>query len=211
MFKREYPDTPDHVFVAPPTFFTHGLLRVDDQGVLILNYLLAQWIPGRRHRDGPFYIKIGMNDIFLPAHVNGNHWALIFIKDQWKTIYYYDSKWERNNGGRLLKATLHLLMEMVGQQWREDIDIAPWLLNFDLDEWNLVDLGTAVTQQPNGSDCGVYVCYYIFVLMFMNPRHYHVVDSGTNSMNGFRRKLGRMLFDRTLNMSEFGYREFLSL
>jgi Ulp1 protease family, C-terminal catalytic domain len=204
MFKTEFPASPKHVFIAAPTFFTRGL-------PLILNYLLAHWIPGMRSKDGPFCIRPGTNDIFLPVHLNGNHWALIFVKGQWKTIYYYDSMWQPHNGSKYLRATLHVLMEMVVHQWESADELAPWLHDFDLDEWKLVDLGKAITQQPNTCDCGVYVCYYIFVLMFASPRHYHVVIDKKNSMDGFRRKLCRLLFDRTLNMDSMGFAKFLSL
>ena len=214
MFKNDFPNNPDHVFIAPPTFYSRGMMHEDKEGNLILNYLLAQWIPGMRVRDGPFILKRGQNDIFIPAFVNDNHWSLLLVKGQWKTIFYYDSMWHPANGRKLLKATLHVLMEMIGKYWQEGSDrteIAPWLLDFDPEQWKLVDLGKAVSQQPNGNDCGVYVLYFIFVTMFLSPRHYHVIKPGKNSMNGFRRKLARMLFDRTVDMKDFGLSQFLAL
>jgi hypothetical protein len=129
--------------------------------------------------------------------------------------FYFDSLW--TDGSPILRTLLFFLSKMASQA-KDCEDLAPWLCDFNPSEWTLVDLGgdgSVVPQQGNDYDCGVYVCIFMTYLICM-PRPYLILRDDDAfrprnknspflneytfqlSVNGFRRKMQRLLFDKTI-------------
>ena len=86
-----------------------------------------------------------MGKIFIPLHVNNNHWvlAVIFVKS--KKIRYYDS---------LRKDTKPYAAEI--KQWIQDEASVEKVPGFNIDEWS-AEVDKSTPQQKNGYDCGVFM------------------------------------------------------
>lgn len=83
--------------------------------------------------------------VLWPIHVNLEHWALLIINVQDKTVRYIDSK---AYTGRGYLAMVEKFLVSVAQDQP----------NFLIGDWTFME-GTAETpQQRNGWDCGVFVC-----------------------------------------------------
>jgi sentrin-specific protease 1 len=92
---------------------------------------------------------IDMDMVFVPIHVNGNHWCMACINFTRQRFEYYDSLGGRNT------ECLHNLRQYV-------IDEAKLYSHADIDlsQWVFYMPGTQVPQQNNGSDCGVFACKF---------------------------------------------------
>jgi hypothetical protein len=89
--------------------------------------------------------------VLVPVHL-GDHWALAILNMRDRAIEYYDSL-----GGRNPEA-IDLLRDYLQEEHKDKkgADIQ------GLDGWMILTPGTAVPQQTNGSDCGVFVCRFAY-------------------------------------------------
>jgi hypothetical protein len=169
----------------------------------------ARWFPGQRDTtEDPLRFKVDEDRVFIPFNRRDNHWALLYIYGPDKIMYYFDSLW--TDGSPTLRTMLFFLSKMAANG-KDCEDLAPWLRDFNPLEWTLVDLGGCradiVPQQNNGCDCGVYVCIFMTYLICM-PLPYLILCDDDLDENGqfmfqtsiveFRRKMQRLLFDRTI-------------
>ena len=180
---------------------------------ILFNKEKVQWMPGMRRSDLPcYYFKEKMEEGYLPVFLDGCHWSLVYLHAQSRTIFFIDSSWGVGKGDKYLRGTLFLLTEMAKDATGRP-DAANWLKDFDRTQWKLVDCERVTAQQGNGHDCGVYTLFYVFVSMFMEPRHYFVKHNpkSVTAITAFRQKLVRLLFDSSLDMSTFGIDDFLEL
>jgi Ulp1 family protease len=123
------------------------------------------------------------------------------------TIAYADSLWK--NGSNMLRIMLYFLGQMAAKCIESNCTDTPdWLRHFDAQEWTLIDLGDKlIPQQDNSDDCGVFVCMFMTMFMFMKPPYCILSeDSGTpfkRSVEGFRRKMIRLFFDSSIEADTF--------
>ena len=97
-----------------------------------------------RNKVNPFDFDL----MFIPINIMENHWALTttFVKD--KCIRYYDSLSQGNHHGLKQCKTVKEFLE------------SNFVLNSttsDLTQWHLENAADT-PQQPDGHNCGVYVC-----------------------------------------------------
>jgi len=113
-----------------------------------------------------------MDMIFFPIHDGGNHWTLMVVFMQTKSIYYFDSL--GGNGDTYTKWI---------KKWLTDV--AQTQYNFALvdSEWT-VQTPSANPRQKNGDDCGVFMCMCADFLSEHLPLVYSQKD-----MNYFRMKI----------------------
>ncbi|KAI4205694.1 MAG: hypothetical protein LQ350_000191 [Teloschistes chrysophthalmus] len=101
-----------------------------------------------------------MEKIFIPINKGGNHWTLVYINPQTKTIEYFDS-FHHAPGGVIDNVKLWLRSEL-----RED-----WV---DA-EWTLLQRGGPT--QHNASDCGVFVTATAkMIVLGVDPMHFSAAD-----------------------------------
>lgn len=122
-------------FYAFNTFFYPKLVQYGHEGV-------AKWTK----RCDLFSYK----SIFVPIHINGNHWTLAVIHNQLQRIDYYDSL---GNGNA---QCIDTLLQYVADEWR-----AKKHTELDIDRWQSYEPGTLVPQQKNTYDCGVFMCQFV--------------------------------------------------
>ncbi|KAI4252790.1 MAG: hypothetical protein LQ352_004072 [Teloschistes flavicans] len=104
-----------------------------------------------------------MEKIFIPINKGGNHWVLIYISPQTKTIEYFDSF--HSPPGRIVD------------------DVKKWLKGelreaFVDSEWTLLQGGGPT--QNNASDCGVFVSATAkMIVLGVDPMHFSAADMPT--------------------------------
>jgi hypothetical protein len=203
--------------ILPPTIFTLAV-KENTRGGASVNYERAAWVfdrrPGSRAQfEGPYRFKKGVDHIMCPFNRYGNHWALMIIDGPDRTIAYADSKW--TNGSNMLRIMLYFLGQMAAKCTESNCTDTPdWLRHFDAQEWTLIDLGDKIIpQQDNCDDCGVFVCMIMTIYMFMKPPYCifsedrSVLAPFKRSVEGFRRKMIRLFFDKSIDSGTF--EEFL--
>ncbi|GFH55956.1 hypothetical protein CTEN210_12433 [Chaetoceros tenuissimus] len=112
----------------------------------------------RWSRGAPQQDIFSLDKLFLPVNVNESHWTLIVVFMQQKVIKYYDSL---SGDGRLYcEATLRYLKdEYMTTKGR----------TLDAEEWEIVGFTNDVPIQPNGYDCGVFVCFFADLISLDRP------------------------------------------
>lgn len=115
------------------------------------SYLMNQnaWPAGRRRPYSFFRTHEGkmprsifdtQHPILIPVNANANHWALLVVKPNTKTMHYYDSlSWQPGQEVEKIKQTL---AEFAKFENRRSI------------RWKMVR--ETCPQQNNGSDCGLF-------------------------------------------------------
>jgi hypothetical protein len=194
-----------------------GFATAVSSTITTLCYERVRWFPGARDYSDtpPHHFKVGQDRVFIPFNRRDHHWALVYLYGPQKMAFYFDSLW--TDGSPILRTLLFFLSKMASQA-KDCEDLAPWLCDFNPSEWTLVDLGgdgSVVPQQGNDYDCGVYVCIFMTYLICM-PRPYLILRDDDAfrprnknspflneytfqlSVNGFRRKMQRLLFDKTI-------------
>jgi Ulp1 family protease len=83
--------------------------------------------------------------LFIPLHINGNHWASIVVDFTNHTIAYLDSM--NGNSHPHVDRILHFL-----QLEHQAVHKCP------LPDWEFIAMPTP--QQINNNDCGVYTCFF---------------------------------------------------
>jgi len=110
--------------------------------------------------------------LFIPIHVEDNHWCLVYVCFQQKSIKYYDSMGGRNF--KCLKLILKYLMLEHEDKKGEYFHPSGWLL------MNVKNC----PQQQNFWDCGVFVCMYAEYLSRDAPLNF-----SQRHMDKFRRQI----------------------
>ena len=103
------------------------------------------------------------NKLFIPIHVNGNHWNLTVIDWSEKTITVYDSLYSKSVCDRII----NILM-----RWLSDLEE-------NVEQWSGL-CGTAI-QQQNQHDCGVFTMKHAEYLL-----EDKAFDFTTKDMSKFR-------------------------
>jgi sentrin-specific protease 1 len=128
--------------------------------------LNTQWYPKMISKKGYDDVKrwakrakfpgkalLKLHRLFIPIHL-GNHWVLLVINPQTKTLTVYDSLGGHQTNSRILSTARNYLWHELGEAWNED-------------EWTSIE-GSSSTQ-ANGSDCGVYTCFNALATFYGEP------------------------------------------
>ena len=109
--------------------------------------------------------------LFIPVHIDKNHWCLAVANLEEETIEYYDSlhpleKRNKRNEREQMQNVLDWLKEKMEEELLKDKGRIMHQPNWD---WTFTSQDMAV--QPNGIDCGVYVCLAAaYLLHGMDPK-----------------------------------------
>ncbi|KAL0212940.1 hypothetical protein RCL1_006566 [Eukaryota sp. TZLM3-RCL] len=111
------------------------------------------WFTDVYNKPGDFVFLIPINDFYVfPTEARGAHWSLL-VFERFKDIrnfYYMDSLYNAD----CLEAAQIIVSRL------------------NLEQTNLTFQELECIQQPNGFDCGVYTCWYAFlVLQVYHSRH----------------------------------------
>ncbi|KAK3907127.1 Ubiquitin carboxyl-terminal hydrolase 36 [Frankliniella fusca] len=91
--------------------------------------------------------------IFIPIHL-GLHWCLCVVEPKALDITYYDSM-----GGKNMTCLNVMcqddVLKYLSFEWRNKNKTGPFFEG----RWRL-RCATGIGKQPNGFDCGIFVCYY---------------------------------------------------
>jgi len=120
--------------------------------------------------------------IIVPVHDGGNHWTLIEINFQGKSIEYYDSL-----GGDGRKYVI-AIFQYIEDEYQK-------LFNRELPQsntWSLITGRRETPQQSNGYDCGVFVCLFAETITRNVPPNFSQSDINDStriwSMNAILQK-----------------------
>lgn len=104
-----------------------------------------------------------LSKIFVPINLNQSHWALGFINIDKKTISYIDSlsSGPSTMGHAILKVLQEYLLEESSGKIGRDFEL----------------IHEQCPQQPNGFDCGIYVCVNALYLSKELPLSYNHDDA----------------------------------
>jgi len=113
--------------------------------------------------------------LIIPINHENFHWACAVIDMRKKQLIYFDSL-----GGKNTTVLGHL------QQWLRDesLDKKKVALDVEGKGWEQVFPGSAVPQQTNGDDCGIFACK--FADYYTQDRAF---DFGTEDMGYFRMRI----------------------
>uniref|UniRef100_A0A915CV39 Ubiquitin-like protease family profile domain-containing protein n=1 Tax=Ditylenchus dipsaci TaxID=166011 RepID=A0A915CV39_9BILA len=87
-----------------------------------------------------------ISKILVPAHINGNHWAMIVVDADEKTITMLDSM---NHGIKKDPTKIKIL-----EQTRNIVRVC-----YNHDDWDIKE-DLSVPQQSNANDCGVFALVF---------------------------------------------------
>lgn len=90
-----------------------------------------------------------LDKLFIPVNVNGSHWTLIVVFMQKKRIKYFDSM--SGSGSLYCEGVLEYLKDEYHHTKGGTLD---------KEEWTIVGWTEDIPHQPNGFDCGVFVCTF---------------------------------------------------
>lgn len=113
--------------------------------------------------------------ILIPCNPQGNHWTLVSIRTDLKTILYYDSF---SSSSSFVKDCLN---------WVEIVHVDEGL-PFDRTEWTIGPGDSP--EQTNGYDCGVFVCTAALFLRADLP-----LDYSAEQMPRIRQHLARTILN----------------
>ncbi|CAR28436.1 hypothetical protein ZYGR_0S00660 [Zygosaccharomyces rouxii] len=141
-------------------FFMHFIERETPRSVAFNSYfytnLSERGYQGVRRWMRRKKVQIGdLEKIFVPVNLNESHWALGMIDIPSKSIYYVDSL---SNGPNALSfAILNDLQNYVIEESKNTMGSDFMLKNL------------SCPQQPNGFDCGIYLCLNTLYLSHESP------------------------------------------
>ncbi|GAV54847.1 hypothetical protein ZYGR_0AS01700 [Zygosaccharomyces rouxii] len=141
-------------------FFMHFIERETPKSVAFNSYfytnLSERGYQGVRRWMRRKKVQIGdLEKIFVPVNLNESHWALGMIDIPSKSIYYVDSL---SNGPNALSfAILNDLQNYVVEESKNTMGS------------NFVLKNLSCPQQPNGFDCGIYLCLNTLYLSHDSP------------------------------------------
>lgn len=104
-----------------------------------------------------------MEKIFIPVNKNGNHWVLVHINPQTKTIEYFDSF--HGHCGEIIAVIKEWLRGELRDAWVDS-------------EWTLLQRGGPL--QNNASDCGVFLSTTAkMIVLGVDPMAFSAADMPT--------------------------------
>ncbi|KAL0210466.1 hypothetical protein RCL1_004902 [Eukaryota sp. TZLM3-RCL] len=113
------------------------------------------WFTDVYNKPGDFVFLIPINDFYVfPTEARGAHWSLL-VFERFKDIrnfYYIDSLYNTD----CLEAAQIIVSKL------------------NLEQTNLTFHELECIQQPNGFDCGVYTCWYAFLVLQVYHCHHNV-------------------------------------
>lgn len=130
------------------------------------SHFIAGLLQYRSERQGTYnddiakrYLK-GTNfnelrGILFPWHLHGNHWALIVVDFEEKTMSLLDSLWDNDmcEPTNIMKAIERYIADRrTSYPGLSREPITKWKRTFNCDG--------KIPQQPNGDDCGIYTCFF---------------------------------------------------
>ncbi len=119
-----------------------------------------------RHRNVDLF---QMDKIFIPCHINNNHWTCAVIFIQRLTIYYLDP---------LPTYTTHGIPRLLIKYLKDEWSTQRRTNCFNEFEWNVMQpRGDEVPTQRNNYDCGVYVCMYAYYMSCNKKFDFHSSES----------------------------------
>lgn len=114
--------------------------------------------------------------VFIPIHLNGNHWGLAVIQPHHREITYYDSMGQTSDGGEdvVIKLEEYIKYDSMIQHKTE----------LDTSQWRKINV-TNIPKQTNSHDCGVFVCAYAEAI----ARNQHNFTFTQQHMQYFRNRI----------------------
>lgn len=111
---------------------------------------------------------IDFNLLFIPVNENNTHWTLAVIDNRDRKIRYYDSLLEQKND-QFRKQVLDLIVENLKQ--------------CSLDGYE-IEIVKTMPQQPNGTDCGLYMLKVADLLAQQKP-----LEFDQTNISAFRKQI----------------------
>jgi Ulp1 family protease len=116
--------------------------------------------------------------VFIPCHVNGNHWTLFVIDNEHGQLRYYDNM-ERVNlentkqyNHKALKRLLEFFNTEICRAVQNSDDVARFV-----SKYQIIDMHFSLNKQNNGSECGVNVMLNAFsASRNFDPKKYYPYD-----------------------------------
>ena len=130
------------LLVVQNPFKVRGKPKVKIDYKAVDNYSYSHW--------GEEYV-FGCKKLAIPINMNDNHWVLVVVCFETKTIHYYDSN--KNTDDRFCRAVkMYLEAEWKAAKKEGKMDT-------EKHKWQLIKSSPREDpQQPNQHDCGVFVC-----------------------------------------------------
>jgi sentrin-specific protease 1 len=114
-------------------------------------------------------------DLYIPIHVNGNHWCLMKVSFENKTMTYYDSlKGDNQQAFRLISRFL----SEKSQSFK---------ISFKEKDWKSL-VPKNIPSQENCDDCGVFC-----ILFFLHLSHQHTLNFSHVDIPNFRYRLAYII------------------
>ncbi len=107
----------------------------------------------RRYLKGTDFNEL--RGILFPWHLHENHWALIVVDFEDKTMSLFDSLWanDRSEPTNIMKAIERYIADR--------LTLYPGLSREPITTWKRTfNHGGNIPQQPNNVDCGLYTCFF---------------------------------------------------
>jgi sentrin-specific protease 1 len=163
---------------SPPSFAfsTHFIESFRLQGYS--DVIKTQTKPIDREGKGELFSQ---KWVFIPINPGQNHWTLVAINMEEKTIVYYDSMGDRD------QALLHTVLDYLKQEHRDKKKC-----ELDSDRWTLSHADN-IPKQENGYDCGLFLLKYAQCLARGQP-----LDFSQDNMDFFRQRLIWEIINKSL-------------
>ena len=117
-----------------------------------------------------------MKQLFIPCNITYNHWTCVVVTLEHKTIDYYDSL--RND----MNSTVSNKIQMYLNDLKQEILLNEDHKNHEVQQWTLrnnFSHNGSVPLQNNATDCGVYMCVYVYCIAHNIPFHFDYDDIAT--------------------------------
>ena len=117
------------------------------------------------------------NFIFIPLHINMNHWAMAVVNIDKQTLSLYDSMREKVNGrgGVYLQNLLNYLKAEHEIKHQSPLP-STWRINPTGQTEDTVLTDGRIPNQENGDDCGVFTCMFAKHIAIKKPFTFKQAD-----------------------------------
>jgi hypothetical protein len=135
---------------------------------------LDRWI--RRVPGGSL---AALEDVYVPIHINGIHWALLVISVGRKEARYHDSMCSKGSG----RVYLDLAREIIRHSIPDSS--SGWSYVSCTPRRNYREFSDSTTpQQVGGVDCGVFVCAFVYCIAHLQRRDFPFSQQNISDIRG---------------------------
>ena len=99
-----------------------------------------------------------VNKIFIPIHINQNHWIMVVVSMNLKIIEGYDSMLKTNDPNGDIVIAMKKIKIFLEEQHEKKY-------NSSLSScWSIINRSGSIPSQENGTDCGIFMMAYMDML-----------------------------------------------